>query len=88
MSTIGVNQGCLLSPSLFEICIDELEQMITKFVKDKGVEEVPIRNVVIMLWFYVDDEVFFANTLENAQKLMRAFEEYFMYTKLGAKALK
>ena len=48
-STIGVKQGCPLSPTPFGLCIDELEEMVTKFVKEECVEEVVIGNVVIML---------------------------------------
>ena len=48
-STIGVKQGFPLSPTLFALCIDELEEMVTKFVKEECVEEVVIGNVVIML---------------------------------------
>ena len=33
-----------LSPTLFGLCIDELEEMVTKFVKEECVEEVSIRN--------------------------------------------
>ena len=46
-NTIGVKQGCSRSPILFGLCIDELEEMIAKFVKEEGVEEVVIGNVVI-----------------------------------------
>ena len=70
-STIGVKQGCPLSPTLFGLCIDELEEMVTKFVKEECVEEVVIGNVVIMLLLYADDVVLFANTLGDAQKLVK-----------------
>ena len=66
-STISVKQGCPLSPTLFGLCIDELEQIITKFVKEKFIEEVIIRNIVIMLLLYANEIVLFANTLEGAQ---------------------
>ena len=82
-STIGVKQGCPLSPTLFGLCIDELEEMVAKFVKEECVKEVSIGNVVIMLLLYADDVVFFANTLGDAQKLMKALEIFCMHTKLS-----
>ena len=39
--------------------INTLEQMTTKFVKEEGIEEVSIGNVVIILLLYVDDLCFF-----------------------------
>ena len=48
-NTNGVKQGSPLSPTLFGLCIDELEEMVTKFIKEECVEEVVIGNVVIML---------------------------------------
>ena len=38
--------------------------MVAKFVKEEGIEEVVIRNVVIMFLLYVHD-VFVTNTLED-----------------------
>ena len=29
-SIIDVNKGCVLSPNLFDICIDEIEKMVDK----------------------------------------------------------
>ena len=57
-SLSGVKQGCSLSPTLCGICIDELEQIVVKFVKEEGFEVV-IWNVVIMPLLYVDDVVIF-----------------------------
>ena len=34
-STIGVKQRYAHSPSLFDLCIDKLEQMIARFVREK-----------------------------------------------------
>ena len=55
--TIGVKQGWALLPTLFGLCIDELKEMVAKFVKEEGVKEAVIRNVVTMLLLYVDDVV-------------------------------
>ena len=72
-STIGVKQGCPLSPTLFGLCIDDFEEMVAKFVKEECVEEVSIGNVVIMLLLYADDVVLFANTLGDAQRHWKKF---------------
>ena len=37
-STIGFKQECPLSPTLFGLCIDELEEMVVKFVKEECVK--------------------------------------------------
>ena len=76
-----MKQGCPLSPTLFGLCIDELEEMVAKFAKEEGVEEVAIGNVAIMLLLYADDVVCFANTLGYAQKLMKALETFYIRTK-------
>ena len=47
-----MKQVCPLSPTLFGLCIDKLEEMVDKFAKE-GVEEVVIGNVIIMLLLYV-----------------------------------
>ena len=62
--------------------------MVTKFIKEECVEEVSIGNVVIILLLYADDVVLLANTLGNAQKLMKALEIVFMHTKLSVNSSK
>ena len=61
--------------------------MVANFVKEEGVEEVAIENVVIMLLLYVDDVVLFANTLGHAQKLMKALEKFCKHTKFKCQLL-
>ena len=43
--------------------------MVLEFVKEKGIEEVVIKNVVIMLLLYADDVVLYANTFADAQNV-------------------
>ena len=53
---VGVEPSALslsLSPTLFGLCIHELEEMVAKFVKEECVKEVSIGNVVIMLLLYM-----------------------------------
>ena len=33
--TIGLKKGCPISPIIFGACIDELEQMAAKFIKEE-----------------------------------------------------
>ena len=69
-SSIGVKQGCPLSPTLFGLCIDELESRVLEYIREEDIQEVMIGNVVIMLLLYADDVVLLAHTIEDAQKLM------------------
>jgi len=81
-STIGVKQGCPLSPTLFGLCIDQLEQMVLEFMQQEYIEEVTICNVVIMLLLFADDVVLLAHTLEDAQKLMVVLVSFCLHSGL------
>ncbi|MCO5556272.1 hypothetical protein L7F22_009818 [Adiantum nelumboides] len=81
-STIGVKQGCPLSPTLFGLLIDELEHMVLEFMQQEGIEEVMIGNAVIMLLLYADDVVLLAHSLEDAQKLMITLENFCLHSGL------
>ena len=61
--------------------------MVSKFVKEECVEEVASGNVVVILLLYAD-VVLFANTLGDAQKLMKALEISCMHTKISGKISK
>ena len=65
----------------FGLCIDEWEKIVAKLVKEDGLQEVVIGNIIIMLLLYANDVVFFANTLGGVQKLIRKFEEFCMHIK-------
>ena len=81
-NTISVKKGCPLSTTLFGPCINELKEIVAKFIKKEGFGEVAIGNVVIMPLLSADDVVLFANTLGDVQKIMKALEEFCIHTKL------
>ena len=68
-STIIVKQRCSLSTTLFALYIDELEQMVAKFVKEEGIEEVVSEKITIILLLYANNVVLATNTLRDSQKL-------------------
>ena len=61
----GVSQGQPLSYTLLSVCIDELERIITMFVKG-GIENFVTTNGIIMLFLHTSHGAF-ANTLRDAQ---------------------
>ena len=50
-STIGVKQGCPLSPTLFGLLIDELEQMVLDSMQEEGIEEVQVGTWLLCFCF-------------------------------------
>ena len=81
-SDIRVKQGCPLSPTLFGLCIDRLEQMVQEYALQEGIKEVLIGNAVIMLLLYADDVVLFTHTLEDAQKMMEVLKAFCAHSSL------
>ncbi|MCO5593252.1 hypothetical protein L7F22_047259 [Adiantum nelumboides] len=79
-STIGVKQGYALSSTLFGLLIDELEHMVLAFMQQERIEEVMIGNAMIVL--YADDVVLLVHSLEDAQKLMIALENFCLHSGL------
>ena len=67
-STIGVKQGYLFSSILFGLYIDELEQMVTRFVKEESIEEITIESIIMMLLLYVDDVMLFCKYFRRCTK--------------------
>ena len=87
-STIGVKQGCPLSPTLFGLLIDELEKMVLDSMQDEGIKKVLIGNVVIMLLLYADDVVLLAHEVKDAQRLMQVLEKFCMHSGLSVNVTK
>ena len=60
-STIGVKQGCPLSPTLFGLYIDE----ISKFVDRMGGPGAPLAGILIALLLYANDIVLISDSAEG-----------------------
>jgi len=63
--TIGVKQGCPLSPLLFGLYIDALESRIATLAGDDGPDLV---GIAVKLLLYVDDLVLMSKSLQGLQK--------------------
>jgi hypothetical protein len=69
---IGVKQGCPLSPTLFGIYIDKLEECLEK----EGCVSPTLTGIVINLLLYVDDIVLMERSphdLENQLRILKDF---------------
>jgi hypothetical protein len=61
----GVRQGCPLSPTLFNIYLDEI---ITKWQKEDKTRIPPSKNKQLLTLLFADDQVIISNTDYNLQK--------------------
>jgi hypothetical protein len=73
-SDIGVKQGCPLSPTLFGLYIDAVEDFISANVKGGG--SVRVGNTPVPLLLYADDIVFLASTQAELQQLLDIFSDF------------
>ena len=67
-STIGVKQGCPLSPTLFGLYIDEVSDYIERF----GGLGAWLAGIAIHMLLYADDIVLKSNSLEGLQRQLNA----------------
>ncbi|MCO5612696.1 hypothetical protein L7F22_066965 [Adiantum nelumboides] len=74
-SNMGVKQGCPLSPTLFGLCIDQLEEYMF-FIRTEEQEGPAIGMLVLVLLIYADDLALFAHTIEALQKLVDAIHAF------------
>ena len=72
ISNIGVRQGECLSPFLFSIYLNDLEEEITS----NGANGVDIGMMKLFLLLYADDIVLFANTPDELQHLLDILKDY------------
>ncbi|MCO5607868.1 hypothetical protein L7F22_062070 [Adiantum nelumboides] len=73
-STIGVKQGCPLSPTLFGLYIDKISDYILRAGAESDLEGTPIH---IML--YADDIILVSETKEGLQCHLRALDDFCIY---------
>lgn len=73
---MGVKQGCPLSPTLFGLCIDKLEETLLTIMHEEGISSPHIGMYVILLLLYADDVVFFTHTEERMQSSWRFLKKF------------
>ncbi|MCO5547078.1 hypothetical protein L7F22_000519 [Adiantum nelumboides] len=71
VSTIGVKQGCPLSPTLFGLYIDE----IVDFIQQRG-DGVEIGGTTVHILLYADDIVLVAESPEGLQRHLLALDDF------------
>ena len=71
-SNIGVKQGCPLSPTLFGLYIDKLEEWINK-TNGEGVQ---LAHFVIRLLLYAHDLIILARTGKGLKEHLKALESF------------
>ncbi|MCO5610738.1 hypothetical protein L7F22_064979 [Adiantum nelumboides] len=72
LSTIGVKQGCPLSPTLFGLYIDE----IVDFIQHRGGDGVEIGGTTLHILLYADDIVLVAESAEGLQQHLLALDDF------------
>jgi hypothetical protein len=70
---IGVKQGCSLSPTIFCIYIDKLEDCLEK----AGCVDPTLTGIVINLLLYADDIVLMARSPHDLENKLRILKDFF-----------
>ena len=70
---IGVKQGCPLSPTLFGIYIDKLEECLEK----AGCVSPTLIGILINLLLYADDIVLMARSPHDLENQLRIIKDFF-----------
>ena len=68
----GVKQGCMLSPTLFNLFLSDLPQALT----EHSTHLVEINSSPINCLIYADDLIIFSKSAEGLQQLLNKLEEY------------
>ena len=70
--TIGLRQGCVISPLLFALFISDLPVYLTR----NGCEGVSLQNTRVNSLWYADDGALLASTPASLQRSLDALEQY------------
>ena len=70
VSNMGVKQGCPLSPTLFGLYIDELEEVITKQSTREEVDGPSIGTYTLPILLYADDVILMTHSYKGILDVM------------------
>ncbi|MCG8048238.1 MAG: reverse transcriptase family protein [Candidatus Thiodiazotropha endolucinida] len=76
--TLGVRQGECLSPLLFSLFLNDIEELFLR----SGLEGIDINMIQVFMLLYADDIVIFANSAEDLQLSLDLLAEYCIRWKL------
>jgi len=78
---IGVKKGCMLSPTLFGICISMLQGCLEKY----GCVGVILASIVIILLLYANDIVHMVWIPYDINKKLQFFMDFYSYMRMNFK---
>ena len=85
-STIGVKQGCPLSPTLFGIYIDELEAFLREHIQES--DGCYLHQVLIYILLFADDIALLSSSPEGLQRQLDALALFCDLRKLSVNVSK
>ena len=69
LSNMGLKDGCPLTPTHFNICIDKHDKIVNKVAKEEWLDSLKLMHKLIFILLY-DDDVLFSYNLDDMQHLL------------------